>query len=253
MIPKQPPRIDPRLLTDRSVEHLPPGLFEKRVEDLARLMASRPACPDHPASAVRWQDGIIAGEIPQGAHVLDLGCGDGALLEMLMRERDVYGQGVEIEPEAVFFCVDRGVPVIQADLDEGLRQFPDKTFDVVVLEETLQTLSNPYQMLAEMLRVGQRGIVSFPNFAHWRVLVGLVAHGRMPVTDQLPYPWYETANIHPFTLQDMLDWSMDSGVRLVSGYALENGLVRPLGPDDNLRAEEVLMVVEQEPDSVPRA
>ena len=103
---------------------------------------------------------------------------------------------------------------MQADLDEGLRRFPDQAFDVVVLEETLQTLANPREMLAEMLRVGRRGMVSFPNFAHWRVLVDLVASGRMPVTEWLPYQWYETANIHPFTLQDLLDWSRDSGVRV---------------------------------------
>jgi methionine biosynthesis protein MetW len=245
MTQRPPPRIDSRLLTDRSVDQLPQGLFEKRVEELARLLASRPALPSRTASATRWQDEIIAAEIPMGARVLDLGCGNGALLERLMRERGVRGQGVEIDPEAVFSCAERGVPVIQADLDEGLRQFPDQTFDVIVLEETLQTLSNPHEMLAEMLRVGRRGIVSFPNFAHWRVLVDLVTHGRMPVTEWLPYPWYETANIHPFTLQDLLDWSGEAGVRLVSGYAFENGSVRPLGPEDNLHAEEVLIVVER--------
>ena len=244
MTQRPPPRIDSRLLSDRSVDQLPQGLFEKRTEELARLLATRPALP-RPATTTRWQDEIIATKIPQGARVLDLGCGDGALLERLMRERGVRGQGVEIDPEAVFACVERGVPVIQADLDEGLRQFPDQTFDLVVLEETLQTLSNPHEMLAEMLRVGRRGVVSFPNFAHWRVLVDLVTHGRMPVTEQLPYPWYDTANIHPFTLQDMLDWSADAGVRLVAGYAFDNGTVRPLAADDNLHAEEVLIVVER--------
>ena len=244
MTQRPPPRIDSRLLSDRSVDQLPQGLFEKRTEELARLLATRPALP-RPATTTRWQDEIIATKIPQGARVLDLGCGDGALLERLMRERGVRGQGVEIDPEAVFACVERGVPDIQADLDEGLRQFPDQTFDLVVLEETLQTLSNPHEMLAEMLRVGRRGVVSFPNFAHWRVLVDLVTHGRMPVTEQLPYPWYDTANIHPFTLQDMLDWSADAGVRLVAGYAFDNGTVRPLAADDNLHAEEVLIVVER--------
>jgi methionine biosynthesis protein MetW len=162
-----------------------------------------------------------------------------------MRDLGVFGQGLEIDPEAVFSCVERGVPVMQADLDEGLRRFPDQAFDVVVLEETLQTLANPREMLAEMLRVGRRGMVSFPNFAHWRVLVDLVASGRMPVTEWLPYHWYETSNIHPFTLQDLLDWSRESGVRVVSGYAYENGAVRNLAADDNLHAEEVLIVVEK--------
>ncbi len=244
MTQRPPPRIDSRLLSDRSVEQLPRGLFEKRVEELTRLLATRPALP-RPANATRWQDEIIAQNIPQGARVLDLGCGDGALLERLLRERGVRGQGVEIDAEAVFLCVERGVPVIQANLDQGLRQFADQTFDVVVLEETLQTLTNPHEVLAEMLRVGRRGIVSFPNFGHWRVLADLVIHGRMPVTEQLPFPWYETTNIHPFTLQDMLDWSAETGVRLVNGYAFENGNVRPLGTDDNLHAEEVLIVLER--------
>jgi methionine biosynthesis protein MetW len=242
---RPPPRIDPHLVTDRSVDHLPQGLFEERAHEVAQLLATRPPSPDRPPSAARWQDEIIATEIPLGARVLDLGCGDGALLERLTRQRRVRGQGVEIDPEAVFSCVERGVAVIQADLDEGLRRFPDQVFDVVVLEETLQTLSNPRDMLAEMLRVGRRGIVSFPNFAHWRVLVDLVARGRMPVTEWLPYQWYETANIHPFTLQDLLDWSRDSGVRVVSGYAYADGAVRPLSAEDNLHAEEVLIVVER--------
>jgi methionine biosynthesis protein MetW len=242
---QRPPQIDPNLVTDRSVERLPQGLFEKRAAELAQLMATRPSLSDRSASTSRWQDEIIAREIPKGARVLDLGCGDGALLERLMRDLGVRGQGVEIDPEAVFSCVERGVAVMQADLDEGLRRFPDQVFDVVVLEETLQTLTNPHEMLAEILRVGRRGIVSFPNFAHWRVLVDLVASGRMPVTEWLPYPWYETANIHPFTLQDLLDWASTSGVRVVAGYAYENGEVRRLGSDDNLHAEEVLIVVEK--------
>jgi methionine biosynthesis protein MetW len=233
------------LVTDRSVDRLPRGLFDQRAAELSNLLATRPAATDRPPDSTRWQDEIIAREIPKGARVLDLGCGDGALLERLMRELGVRAQGVEIDPEAVFSCVERGVPVIQADLDEGLRRFPAQAFDVVVLEETLQTLANPREMLAEMLRVGRRGIVSFPNFAHWRVLVDLVASGRMPVTEWLPYQWYETANIHPFTLRDLLDWSHGAGVRLVSGYAYENGAVRTLDADDNLHAEEVLIVVER--------
>jgi len=245
MTQRPPPPIDPHLLTDRSVDHLPQGVFEQRASELSKLLATRAPAPDRPVAATRWQDEIIAREIPKGSRVLDLGCGDGALLERLMRDLGVSGQGLEIDPEAVFACVERGVPVMQTDLDEGLRRFPDQTFDVVVLEETLQTLANPREMLAEMLRVGRRGIVSFPNFSHWRVLVDLVASGRMPVTEWLPYQWYETANIHPFTLQDLLDWTRGSGVRVVSGYAYENGTVRALATDDNLHAEEVLIVVER--------
>jgi methionine biosynthesis protein MetW len=245
MTSRQPPRIDPNLVTDRDVDRLPVGDFERQAAEIARLLATEKPAGTRQRPTTRWQDEVIAGEIPRGARVLDLGCGEGALLQRLMRERDVRGQGVEINAEAIFACVDRGVPVLQADLDEGLRRFPDGSFDVVVLEETLQTLSSPHDMLNEMLRVGRRGIVSFPNFAHWRVAVDLVARGRMPVTEWLPYAWYDSANIHPFTLRDLLDWAQSSGVRVVAGYALDEGQVRALKDEDNLHAEEVLVVVER--------
>lgn len=231
------------LATDRA--QLPEGEFEKRAAEVIALMKLRAKRPAGADPSERWQEEIISREIPMSASVLDLGCGDGFLLERLIRERSVRGQGVEIDPAQVFSCVDRGVPVIQADLGEGLRWCPDKAFDVVVLEETLQTLKNPREVLEEMLRVGKRGIVSFPNFAHYRVVVDLVARRRMPVTPRLPFYWYESANIHLLTLRDLLDWAATSGVRIVTGYALVDGTPRELRPDDDLLAEEVLVVVER--------
>jgi methionine biosynthesis protein MetW len=221
------------------------GEFEKRAAEVLALMEARSkrAAGSDPSS--RWQEEIISREIPMGASVLDLGCGDGFLLERLIRERSVRGQGVEIDPDEVFSCVDRGVPVIQMDLGAGLPWCADKSFDVVVLEETLQTLQNPRLVLEEMLRVGKRGIVSFPNFAHFRVVVDLVARSRMPVTPRLPFYWYESANIHLLTLRDLLDWAASSGVHIVSGHALVDGAPRELRPDDDLVAEEVLVVVER--------
>jgi methionine biosynthesis protein MetW len=240
------PRIDPSLLARRDVERLPAGLFEWRIAEVASIQASRHARESVPPPAnLRWQDDIITREIAPGARVLDLGCGDGQLLARLQQERQIRGQGVEIDAKAVLSATERGVPVLQADLSEGLSWFPDGSFDVVVLEETLQTLPNPWLMLGEMLRVGRKGIVSFPNFAHWRVIVDLVAHGRMPVTERLPYHWYDSENIHPFTLQDLLDWVDASNVRIVAGHSLSEGSVRPLRPEDNLHAEEVLVVVER--------
>ena len=239
------PRADQDLVTDRGLCHLPEGELEKRVAEIIALMKARVARPATGDASARWQEEIISREIPAGASVLDLGCGDGSLLERLIRERNVRGQGVEIDPDQVYSCVDRGVPVIQADLGKGLPWCPDKSFDVVVLEETLQTLQNPREVLEEMLRVGKRGIVSFPNFAHFRVVVDLVARGRMPVTERLPFHWYESANIHLLTLRDLLDWASGSGVRIVSGYVLVDGAPRELRPDDDLLAEEVLVVVER--------
>jgi methionine biosynthesis protein MetW len=239
------PRADSALITDRDLTRLPHGLFERRAADIAALMRAHVSRPAGESASMRWQEEIISREIPMGASVLDLGCGDGFLLERLMRERNVRGQGVEIDADQVFSCVDRGVPVIQADLDSGLHWYADKAFDVVVLEETLQTLQNPCAVLEEMLRVGTRGIVSFPNFAHYRVVVDLAARSRMPVTERLPYHWYESANIHLLTLRDLLDWTESSGVHIVSGYALVEGVPRELRPDDDLVAEEVLVIVER--------
>jgi methionine biosynthesis protein MetW len=239
------PRADQDLVTDRELGRLPDGLFEQRAAAIVALMRARSNRTTNEPAALRWQEEIISREIPIGATVLDLGCGDGFLLERLIRERSVRGQGVEIDPDQVFSCVDRGVPVIQADLGAGLRWCSDKSFDVVVLEETLQTLQNPREVLEEMLRVGKRGIVSFPNFAHYRVVVDLAARSRMPVTERLPYYWYDSTNIHLLTLHDLLDWASSSGVNIVSGYALVDGVPRELRPDDDLVAEEVLVVVER--------
>jgi methionine biosynthesis protein MetW len=237
---------DPDLVAQRDVERLPPGHFEWRVAEVVSLASAKRTQPVEPTPIdPRWQDSIIAAEVAVGARVLDLGCGEGVLLERLQRERQVHGQGVEIDPAAVEAATARGVDVLQADLSEGLTWFPDASYDVVILEQTLQTLPNPRLILGEMLRVGRKGIVSFPNYAHWRVIVDLVAHGRMPVTPRLPYPWYDSANIHPFTLQDFLDWVGRSGARVAGGHSIANGAIRGLRPEDDLHAEEVLIVVER--------
>jgi len=193
------------------------------------------------APAERWQDRLIVRKIRPGASVLDLGCGAGDLLAELMCRRRVRAQGIELDPEEVVRCVERGVPVLQGDLDHGLQGFPDRSFDYVVLEETLQTLHRPLTVLSEMLRVGREGIVSFPNFAWWKVRLSLMIEGRMPETERLPYRWYDTPNIHLFTLRDFLDWAERERVRILGGYAYESGRVRPLREDDNLDAEEALL------------
>ena len=228
-------KVDPALVT---------GAAAKVCEVLEHVGSSAPRARGADGKPlVRWQDAVIAQIIPQGASVLDLGCGDGHLLSRLAREKDVHVQGVDLDGEAVFQCVEAGVPVIQCDLDEGLKGFPDGRFDYVILEETLQTLQRPDLMLGEMLRVGRQGLVSFPNFGYWRVRVDLMARGRMPVTEWLPYRWYDTPNIHLFCLSDFTDWAEQNGVAITEGWVLSEGAVRPLGTDDNLYAEEALLLL----------
>ena len=144
---------------------------------------------------------IIAGLVPSGARVLDLGCGNGALLALLRDARGCTGYGVELDDAQLLECVQRGVHTIQRNLDEGLAIFADRAFDVVLQLDTLQNLRNTEQMLLETVRVGRIGIVSFPNFAHWPNRLS-VLRGRMPVTKALPYQWYDTPNIRVGTHAD---------------------------------------------------
>jgi methionine biosynthesis protein MetW len=144
---------------------------------------------------------IIADWIKPGSSILDLGCGDGALLAHLARSRNVRGYGLEIDPDNIARCLASGVSVIEADVDDGLRDFRDGSFDYVVMTQALQAMQRPDRVVSEILRVGRTGIVTFPNFGHWRVRLGLAA-GRMPVTPSLPEQWYDTPNIHLCTVED---------------------------------------------------
>jgi methionine biosynthesis protein MetW len=144
---------------------------------------------------------LISNWIEPGSRILDLGCGDGTLLDHLARTRQVRGYGLEIDPTKLSACIGRGVNAIQADVDDGLKDFATDSFDYVVLTQTLQALVRPDLALTEILRVGRRAIVTFPNFGHWRVRLQLLA-GRMPLTPSLPDEWYDTPNIHLCTVKD---------------------------------------------------
>ena len=236
-----------RLAAAAMLHRLDPSLGPEAVH-LDRSLKAMAGTPGRRPSArrrvsVRWQDALIEREIPRGASVLDLGCGSGVLLDRLIRLRGVRGQGIELDAEPVMACVGRGVPVFQSDLDNGLKGFAQGSFDYVVLEETLQTLHRPLKVLDEMLRVGRHGIVSFPNFGSWRVRLSLSVEGRMPVTEHLPYRWHNTPNIHLCTLRDFLEWARSAKVRVVKGFVKTEGRPRPLGPRDNLYAEEALLFV----------
>ncbi len=156
---------------------------------------------------------LLAGMTPRGSRVLDLGCGDGALLQHLIQERACEGQGVEISSEGFHACIDRGVPVMRGDIDDGLEDFEDDSFDVVILSQTLQATRRPAFVLSEMFRIGSTAIVSFPNFGHWGIRSRLALRGAMPVSRALPYRWYDTPNIHLCTIHDFERLAADVGLR----------------------------------------
>lgn len=160
--------------------------------------------------------------IPQKARVLDLGCGGGLLLQALQQHKQVTGYGIELNSEKVAQCISRGVNVLQMDLDEGLSDFETGSFDYVILSLTLQAMHKPKALLREMLRVGENGIVTFPNFAYWQNRLQLSLTGKMPVSDELPFSWHDTPNIHLCTIRDFkllcdeLNFTVDQSIALSS-------------------------------------
>ena len=163
---------------------------------------------------------VVAGMVEAGARVLDIGCGDGALLHLLSTSHDVDARGMELSQHGVNQCVAKGLSVIQGDADVDLAAYPDDGFDYVILSQTLQATRRPREVLAHMLRIGRHAIVSFPNFGHWRIRTQLGLHGRMPVTDTLSYAWYETPNIHFCTIRDFLALARAIDAKIVRGVAL---------------------------------
>jgi methionine biosynthesis protein MetW len=164
----------------------------------------------------------IARLVPEGARVLDLGCGDGALLDYLQKHRGCSGYGVEIDDLNIQACVKRGVNVLQLNLDEGLTMFADQSFDVVLQIDTLQHLRNAEVMLRETVRVGRTGILAFPNFAHWPNRLSIFK-GRMPVTKRLPYQWYDTPNIRVGTYADFAQLAAQNHLKIIDSFGLHEG------------------------------
>lgn len=182
--------------------------------------------------AKRSDFATIAGWVREGSTVLDLGCGDGSLLRYLQETRRVTGYGVEIDDDSILACVRNGVDVIQGDLERGLSEFENGSFDYVVLSQTLQAMRHTERIVREMLRVGKEGIVTFPNFGYWRNRVQVVA-GRMPVSDSLPHQWFDTPNVHLCTIADFERFCRDRTIRIVERRVLTRG--RPVGLLPNLR------------------
>ena len=176
---------------------------------------------------------LIADLVAPGSRVLDVGCGDGALLQLLADHRNVDARGIELSRERVNACVARGLSVIQGDADRDLVHYPDASFDYVILSQTLQATRHPRHVLEQLLRIGRHAIVSFPNFGHWHIRLQFLIHGRMPVTPNLPEPWHETQNIHHCTIKDFLalcqtvDAKVERTVAL-NAYGKRMGLNLPL-------------------------
>jgi methionine biosynthesis protein MetW len=173
-------------------------------------------------AASRPDFAAIAAWIPQGASVLDLGCGDGSLLRYLQEMRSVRGYGVEISDSKLVACVRNGVNVIQGDLDSGLSGFETNAFDFVVLSQTLQAIRHTETLVREMLRVGREGIVSFPNFGYWKNRLNIL-RGSMPVSENLPYQWYDTPNVHLCTLQDFETFCAQHQLHILSRRVMTGG------------------------------
>ena len=182
-----------------------------------------------------------------GARALDIGCGEGDLLALLAREKQVDGRGLEISQAGVAAALARGLAVVQGDADRDLADYPDDAFDYAILSQTLQTVRDPKAVLEELLRIARHAIVSFPNFGHWRVRASLLVGGRMPATRALPSAWWETPNIHLCTLLDFTDLVSQLGFRIDAASALIRGKpARPMKPGlalENLRAEAAIFLL----------
>lgn len=166
--------------------------------------------------------------IDPGSRVLDLGCGDGVFLEFLRDQRQVRGTGLEIDQNYITAAISRGINVVEQNMDEDLSNFPDQSFDTVVLALALQAVNYPDKVLEEMLRIGREGIVTFPNFGHWRCRLMLGVAGHMPVSRLMPYTWYNTPNIHFCTVKDFEDLCREKGIRILARDVVGNTQHTPL-------------------------
>ena len=225
-----------------------------RTAALRLAMSAAQAWTPSPAAApheLRPDLRLIADMIAPGSRVLDIGCGDGALLAYLAREKDVDARGMELSQTGVNSCVRHGLSVIQGDADRDLDAFPAGAFDVAVLSQTLQATRQPRHVLEALIRIGKRAIVSFPNFGFWRIRLSLLRRGRMPVSELLNNPWYDTPNIHLCTIRDFVGLCDAIGVNIERSVTLDRHgrpfALNPRGGLANLLAEQAVFVLSSEP------
>jgi methionine biosynthesis protein MetW len=185
------------------------------------MMSSRVLPPIEDVAGHRLDFLLVADMVEPGSRVLDIGCGDGSLLALLRDRKGVDGRGIELSRDGVNACLAKGLPVIQGDADTDLADYPDDAFDYVILTQTIQATKQPKVVLEHLLRIGRRAIVSFPNFGHWSVRLDVVLRGRMPVTKNMPYSWYDTPNIHFCTIRDFVELCREVGAQMEKAVALD--------------------------------
>ena len=205
-------------------------------------MAKRYCMPD-PTAALT--DELILQQVERRSRVVDFGCGDGRLLAKLRDEHGCEVQGVDVDPEHLLAALERGVPVVRANLDAGLSEFPSQSFDFAVLSQTLQQVQRPQFVLEEMLRIARRGLVVVPNFGYWQVRFQVLWQGRAPVTESLPYEWYNSPNIHFMTMRDFRDLCQKQNIRIITEVPIIKRQACPDAWAANLRAESALYVLER--------
>jgi len=215
-----------------------------------RQRTAAAAAPASAPNGIRSDLRLIAEMVEPGARVLDIGCGDGALLAYLARHKGIDGRGMELSQSGVNACVAHGLSVIQGDADHDLDEYPSGAFDFVVLSQTLQATRNPRLVLVNLVRIGRRAIVSFPNFGHWRIRLHLLCHGRMPMTPLLNQTWYDTPNIHLCTIKDFVALCRELGVVIERSLTLDRAgqpfTLDPVGGLANLLAEQAVFLLRKD-------
>ena len=200
-----------------------------------------------PDPSIQLTDELIMHHIDRKSRVIDLGCGDGRLMQRLHDEMGCEVMGVEVEQSNIVAIIQRGLPAIAADLNEGLVDIPNDSFDYAVLSQTLQQVRNPKRLLLEMLRVARRALVVVPNFGHWRVRMEVLRRGRTPITQALPYEWYETPNVHFMSMRDFRDLMDGIGLRIVKESPIIKGRSVDQLWGSNLRADSAFYLLERNP------
>jgi methionine biosynthesis protein MetW len=202
------------------------------------------AKPHNDAELPRTDHRIIASQVSEGSKVLDLGCGEGILLQFLISEKNIEGFGIEISESAIYRCVERGLSVSHEDIDSGLKHYPEQFFDFVIFNQTMQQVHQPRKAILRALKIGRTVIVGFPNFCHYQARLRIMLRGRVPITPSLPFTWYDTPNLHFLSIRDFQDFCRQEQISIIRSYFLAGSRNIRLLP--NLRAYDALFVLKKE-------